>query len=117
MLCFILFWLLNFGREQIPDDPSWPLAVTIGPAECAHVVRVSTSILTCIAPRYFGVGVSVVLYTPLQSSTSPTTITYSPPVIFELDTPQGRPIEGGFPIVISGKVVPSSDLANWCRIV
>ncbi len=48
--------------------------------------------------------VPVVVHTLAQVSGSAVRLAYAAPVGVALATPQGRPIEGGFPVVVRGKV-------------
>ncbi len=94
----------------------WPVVVLVGGAECAVVSRNDTAI-TCNAPRGAGRAL-VVVSTPLQSSaTSPgLSVVYAAPEVDEVVTPLGRPIDGGFPMVVRGRVSVRSkrpNLAMW----
>ncbi len=86
--------------------PPWPLAVLVGDAACDVVnasLRVSTASVTCVAPR--GVGSqTVTVFSPLQSSNVTGRLTYAAPTIVAVKTLSGRPIEGGFPVLVQGAV-------------
>jgi hypothetical protein len=104
LLALFVVVVRRYVHEQLPEDSSWPIAVTVGGAECVDVARMSDSELRCRAPRNYGVGLPVVVFTPLQSSVSGPTITYSAPMVYDVEAAGGRPIDGGFTIVITGKV-------------
>jgi hypothetical protein len=86
--------------------PPWPLAVLVGDAPCAVVdasSRVSTTSVTCVAPR--GVGTqTVTVHTPMQSSNVTGRLMYAAPTIADVTTLSGRPIEGGFAVAVLGAV-------------
>jgi hypothetical protein len=96
--------LLTVSGAGFPLPP-WPVAVLVGDAPCAVVTpsRVTSTSLTCVAPR--GVGtVRVVVFTPLQGSNGTASLTYAPPAITNVSTPEGRPIAGGFTVQVAGAV-------------
>jgi hypothetical protein len=88
--------------------PPWPMAVTVGAALCVVDESARSSrTLECTAPR--GVGTQLVwVHTPSQSSVPDVNVTYAAPVISAVLTPAGRSIEGGFPVVVLGRV------SDWC---
>jgi hypothetical protein len=91
-----------YGRGFPPL--AWPLAVVVGGALCEVVeVARSDTRVTCHAPRGGGAQ-PVVVFTPLQSSNQSLSLTYAPPRLASLATPRGRPVEGGFPVVVTGEV-------------
>ena len=92
------------------------LVVLVGGTECAVVSRNDTAI-TCSTPRGAG-RVLVVVSTPLQSSAASPglSVVYAAPEVDEVLTPLGRPIDGGFPMVVRGRVSVGSkrpNLAMW----
>ncbi len=117
VLALLVVVACRYVHEQLPEDSSWPIAVTVGGAECLDVVRVSDSELSCRAPRNYGVGLPVVVFTPLQSSVSSPTITYSAPLVYDVEAAGGRPIDGGFTVVITGKVRGRLDCGWECITV
>lgn len=90
----------------------WPLAVTARSDLCTVVEDTrTTAAVTCRVPR--GAGVSALgVFTPLQASPSTATLAYDPPMITVVTTPSSRPIEGGFELLVSGKVRCSNLVHN-----
>ncbi len=89
--------------------PPWPVAVTVGGAPCVVVDEPafprSDAAVVCRVPR--GAGRAVVAFaTPLQASSGGGTVevVYASPLVGDVVTPQGRPIEGGFPVIVRGEV-------------
>ena len=96
---------ITIAGSGFPLAP-WPLAVTVGGKLCAvdQGTRLSTAV-TCVAPP--GVGTApVVVHTALHPGTNGTaaTVAYAAPRVFNVSTPQGRPIEGGFRVEVAGEV-------------
>jgi hypothetical protein len=87
--------------------PPWPVAVLVGDTICEVLAasRMASDSLRCRAPRGFG-RAGVAVFSPLQESPSnaSASVVYSPPVITDVVTPSRRPIEGGFPVVVTGQV-------------
>jgi hypothetical protein len=81
----------------------WPLVVTVGEAVCppADPGAWMPSRLSCFAPRGAGT-VPVRVHVPLQPPSAPVLLSYAPPVVHALQTPSGRPLEGGFLVVVQG---------------
>ncbi len=46
----------------------------------------------------------VTVISPLQSSVGGVPLVYGPPEVYTVTTPQGRSIEGAFPVIVQGKV-------------
>jgi hypothetical protein len=92
--------------------PPWPVAVLLGASPCAVVdaSRTTTVSLTCVAPQGLGT-VQVAVFTPLQASNITAPVTYAPPSISSVVTPQGRPIAGSFAVEVHGQVRDS------CRVL
>jgi hypothetical protein len=85
--------------------PPWPVAVVMGGALCdvVNASRVTSTALTCVAPRGLGLA-QLSVHSPMQSSNGTAALAYAPPTIHDVSTPQGRPLAGGFPIVVRGSV-------------
>ena len=84
--------------------PPWPVVVRVGAELCVvqEASRSGTS-LSCTAPR--GAGAQpVYVHTLLQTSVDNATLTYASPTIANVATPLGRPLEGGFPVDVTGEV-------------
>jgi hypothetical protein len=87
----------------VPSLP-WPLAILVGGAPCEEVPSSRTGVSTeCWTPRGAG-SAAVQLFTPLQASGATVHVVYAGPYIAGVETPQGRPIEGGFLVDVSGEV-------------
>ncbi len=91
--------------SDFPVTP-WPLVVLVGGAVCAVVEdgRTSTSV-TCTMPR--GAGRSSLALRPLVGVSVQlpnSSIMYAGPVLGTVATPQGRPLEGRFPVIVTGEV-------------
>ena len=86
-----------------PSAP-WPVAVLVGGLECAVTVR-NTTAITCAVPRGAG-RAAVVVQTPRQSSAAGPglSVVYGAPEIADVVTLLGRSIDGGFPVVVRGRV-------------
>jgi hypothetical protein len=91
-----------------PSAP-WPVVVLVGGAECALDVATAgarnTTTITCSIPRGAGRAV-VVVSTPRQTAVAApgVSVVYDAPEVEEIITSQGRPIDGGFPVVVRGRV-------------
>jgi hypothetical protein len=97
--------------SDFPVGP-WPVSVTVGGAECVVLDSTrSANAVTCVSPRGAGVA-AVVVQTMLQASTGDVVLNYSEPNITSVDTPLGRPLEGWFPVVVTGEV----RVACWCPL-
>ncbi len=83
---------------------AWPVVVLVGGSECAVTAR-NTTAITCAVPRGAG-SRGLVVSTPRQSSpASPgLSVVYAAPEVDEVITAVGRPIDGGFPVVVRGRV-------------
>jgi hypothetical protein len=86
-------------------QPPWPVAVVMGGALCdvVNAPRATSTALTCVAPRGLGLALLSV-HSPLQSSNGTAAVAYAPPTIIDVSTPQGRALDGGFPIFVRGSV-------------
>ncbi len=93
--------ILVFGAG-LPLTP-WPLAVTVGDGLCSIQFR-NASLVSCLVPRGCGAA-PVVLHTPLQRSVEAAQVVYASPIVHSVDTPQGRPVDGGFPVLVQGQVL------------
>ncbi len=86
----------------------WPLAVLVGGSVCAvdpsAGARNATTVC-CRVPRGAG-RAAVVVSTPLQTSdpVAGMHVVYDAPEVAEVVTPQGRPVDGGFPVLVRGVV-------------
>lgn len=87
----------------LPTAP-WPLVVLVGGAECVASSRNGTAV-TCIVPRGAG-RAPVVVSTPRQTSVAVLglSVLYASPELQEVVTPLGRSVDGGFPVVVRGRV-------------
>jgi hypothetical protein len=97
--------LLAINGSGFPDA-SWPLAVQVGTRMCTVVPesRTPTS-LSCVAPMGWG-RQPVVVHTPLQASLQQVHLQYDAPEVWQVLSPEGRPITGGFTVEVVGKVRP-----------
>lgn len=97
-----------------PATP-WPVVVLVGGAECAVVSRNDTAI-TCRAPRGAGRAL-VAVSTPLQSSAvvPGLSVVYAAPEVDDVAAPLGRSIDGGFPLVVRGRVRSGGTLLSQLR--
>ncbi len=93
----------------------WPLAVLVGGSVCAADPvagpRNATTVC-CRVPRGAG-RAAVVVTTPLQTS-APVAgmhVVYAAPEVAEVVTPQGRSVDGGFPVIVRGVVRASDGVA------
>ncbi len=92
----------NFPASQ------WPLAVLVGGAVCAVDPSAgprNATTVCCRVPRGAG-RAAVVVSTPLQTSdpVAGMHVVYAAPEVAEVVTPQGRPVDGGFPVLVRGVV-------------
>ncbi len=95
--------VITVSGTEFPVDP-WPVAVLVGGRVCTVQPESRTpTAVACSAPRGAG-RVQVELYSPLQASNVTGRLSYAPPVVWNITTPLGRPIEGDFPVVIHGAV-------------
>jgi hypothetical protein len=96
--------LVTVAGTGFPLHP-WPVAVLLGGALCevVNVSRASSTALSCVAPQGHGLA-QVSVHSPLQYSNGTVALTYAPPTITEVSTPQGRPLSGGFPVLLRGSV-------------
>jgi hypothetical protein len=87
---------------------AWPLAVLVGGSLCTMDAAGGTRNATtacCRVPRGAG-RAAVVVSTPLQTSepVAGMHVQYAAPEVAEVVTPQGRPVDGGFPVLVRGVV-------------
>jgi hypothetical protein len=116
--------VLAINGSGFPLAP-WPLVVVVGDTVCGAVPNSRTVTgVQCYLPRGAGVA-AVTVHTPVQASlpSDVPPLVYARPEITSVDTPQGRPIEGGFRVVVRGRVRtvgahergPLSEvLVRWC---
>jgi hypothetical protein len=86
----------------------WPLAVLVGGSLCTMDASGGTRNATtvcCGVPRGAG-WAAVVVSTPLQASgpVEGMHVLYAAPEVAEVLTPQGRSVDGGFPVLVRGVV-------------
>jgi hypothetical protein len=87
---------------------AWPLAVLVGGSLCttdaAGGTRNATTVC-CRVPRGAG-RATVVVTTPLQASgpAAGMHVLYAAPEVADVVTPQGRSVDGGFPVLVRGVV-------------
>jgi hypothetical protein len=86
----------------------WPLTVLVGGLVCAADASAgarNSSMVCCRVPRGAGRAI-VVVSTPLQTSepVAGMHVQYAAPEVAEVVTPQGRPVDGGFPVLVRGVV-------------
>lgn len=95
--------VITIVGEEFPLTP-WPVAVLVGGRACeVDLASRTASRVSCRTPAGAGV-VSVTLLTPLQASSNSLELVYAPPVVTGVSTPQGRPLDGGFSVLVTGKV-------------
>lgn len=96
--------LILINGNGFPPREAWPIAVTVGGASCVvnPATRTDTR-LECVAPPGWG-RQRVVVRTPLQASAQTVLVQYDGPDIVTVGTPEGRPVEGGFPVDVAGRV-------------
>ncbi len=93
---------------QLPLAP-WPLAVTVGPWPCpVYEDRRSATSVVCRLPTGTGT-VRVAVHTPLQSTVYRDALVYPGPSLSAVVAPNGCPVDGGFPLVVTGEV-------RWCAL-
>jgi hypothetical protein len=86
----------------------WPVAVLVGVSLCSTDAPTgprNATTVCCRVPRGAG-RVPVLVSTPLQTSESGSGmhVVYAAPEVADVLTPQGRPVDGGFPVVVRGVV-------------
>jgi hypothetical protein len=86
----------------------WPLAVLVGGSVCAVDPSAGPRNITtvcCRVPRGAG-RAAVLVSTPLQTSAplAGMHVVYDAPEVAEAVTPQGRSVDGGFPVIVRGVV-------------
>ena len=107
--------VVTLSGVAFPPLP-WPVAVVVvssagaanAPSSSLCVVEDASrtgSALRCTMPSGCGVA-ALRLYTPLQTSApSPlAAVSYAAPTVENVDTPSGRPLEGGFTVIVHGTV-------------
>ena len=92
--------------EGLPSSP-WPIAVLVGSSVCVvdrgSVSQAGAAALACTVPRGAG-SVQVRLVVPVAGPSNPLALLYAPPRVVAVGPARGRPIEGGFPVTVTGEV-------------
>lgn len=84
-------------------DATWPVAVVIGD-QAATIQSHTNAVIFATMPAGAGSSVPLRVHTPQRASNIVNTISYGPPRVSNISTPQGRPCSGQFDLIVHGEV-------------
>jgi hypothetical protein len=96
-------WIRVNGSD-IPG-PQWPMVIVVGttPCDIIEALRTGTSAV-CAVPAGAGSSVPLTMYSPVQQSANALQLSYAAPEVYAVETPSGVSVNGGFLLLVTGKV-------------